>query len=291
MKLDAHQHFWQISRGDYGWLTEELQILYRDYTPADLTPLLQQCGIDGTLLVQAAPTASETDYLLRLANENSFIKGVVGWVDFETTAAAADIRALSQQPKLVGLRPMIQDIDDVDWMLRPQLAPAFEALIASDLCFDALVLPKHLSNLLTLLKRYPDMRVVVDHGAKPQIAENRLEEAHFEDGGFANGGFDEWASGMSRIANETSAFCKLSGLVTEASADWNSEDLEPYINHLINSFGAKRLIWGSDWPVAKLAVDYPTWFQLALSYFPEPSAQAQVFGQNAMRAYKLPVSC
>lgn len=271
MRIDAHQHFWQVERGDYGWLTPELGVLYRDYAPADLKPLLAECNIDGTILVQAAPTLAETHYLLDIAADNDLVKGVVGWINFESPDAASEIQILASKPKLVGLRPMIQDIEDIDWMLKPQLHLAFEALIAADLCFDALVFPHHLTNLLTLLNRYPKMRVVIDHGAKPQIAK---------------GEFDNWATSMTRLATESQAYCKLSGLVTEASTDWEAKDLEPYINHLIEVFGTNRLIWGSDWPVAKLATDYPVWHRLAAEYFSE-AEQQPVFGENARRAYKI----
>lgn len=272
MRLDAHQHFWEIARGDYGWLNPGLGLLYRDYAPADLEQLIAGCGIDGTILVQAAPTVAETHYLLRLAAENEFIRGVVGWIDFEAATAASQIDQLAESRLLVGLRPMIQDIEDLNWMLKPELNPAFEALIAADLTFDALVFPKHLPKLLELLQRYSSMRVVIDHGAKPQIAA---------------GAFQEWATLMQRLADESNAYCKLSGLVTEATQNWSPDDLRPYIEHLIDTFGAERLIWGSDWPVVKLAADYRQWYELARSYFPIPEDERRVFGQNAMLAYRL----
>lgn len=274
MKIDAHQHFWQVERGEYGWLTPELGVLYRDYGPEDLTPLLKRCAIDGTVLVQAAPTLAETEFLIGLAEKNSFIKGVVGWVDFESPNAVKDIERLAKSPHLVGLRPMIQDIEDTDWMLKPQLNPAFEALIAADLTFDALVFPRHLSNLQTLLAGYPSMRVVIDHGAKPQIASKQ---------------FDVWAADMSALAKNTGAFCKLSGLITEAASDWQPIDLKPYMDHLISSFGADRLIWGSDWPVLNLTSNYAQWHQLVEKRLSRENAVERVMGQNAQRAYKLKV--
>lgn len=272
MKIDAHQHFWQVERGDYGWLTPELGTLYRDYMPEDLKTLLERCGVEGTVLVQAAPTLAETEFLISLAEQNRFIKGVVGWVDFESPNAVKDIERLAKSQHLVGLRPMIQDIEDTDWMLKPQLDPAFRALIGADLTFDALVFPKHLSNLQTLLARYPSMRVVIDHGAKPRIADKE---------------FDAWAEDMSALAKNTEAYCKLSGLITEAASDWQPEDLEPYIDHLISSFGKDRLIWGSDWPVLNLAGDYAQWHQLVEERLSRENALEHVMGQNAQRAYRL----
>ncbi|WP_273284137.1 amidohydrolase family protein, partial [Reinekea forsetii] len=205
MKIDSHQHFWRIDRGDYGWLTPKLELLYRDFLPLDLTSDLASTQVDGTILVQAAPTIAETEYLLTLADQHAFIKGVVGWVDFASTEAPDQIRALAQHPKLVGLRPMIQDIEDPNWMLGSHLTPAFEALIEQGLTFEALVLPHHLANLHLLVQRHPTMRVVIDHGAKPEIR-NQL--------------FTEWANAMTLLAQSSSVYCKVSGLVTEAGNDW-----------------------------------------------------------------------
>lgn len=272
MRIDAHQHFWRLDRGDYGWLTPDLTVLYKDYLPQDLLPLLTSCSVDGTILVQAAPTVAETEFLLELAQQHSFIKGVVGWVDFESPAAATQIERLSASPLLVGLRPMIQDIEDVDWMLKPELNSAYEALIKADITFDALVFPKHLGNLQQLLTRYPQMRVVIDHGAKPKIADQQ---------------FAEWADAMSQIAATTQAYCKLSGLVTEAAQDWQPDDLIPYIDHLLNSFGTDRLIWGSDWPVINLASNYLDWFELVQQKLRSVNAMENVMGLNARAAYRL----
>lgn len=272
MRLDAHQHFWALDRGDYGWLTPDLEPIYRDFGPIDLTPYLDRFGIEGTILVQAAPTAAETRYMLDLANENDFIKGVVGWVDFEAAEAPNQIADLAGNPKLVGLRPMIQDIEDPDWMLRPDLVPAYQALIEHDLVFDALTLPQHLPNLLKIAERHPDMRIVVDHGSKPHIADGRM-----------NG----WAEDMAAIARETSAFCKLSGVVTEAGSDWTTETLRPYVSHLLDTFGPGRLIWGSDWPVCTLACSYEDWIGITdelLRDLGEAERQA-VLGGNAERVY------
>ena len=271
MKIDAHQHFWMLDRGDYGWLTPDLAPLYRDFQPADLTPHLADCAVEGTVLVQAAPTLAETLYMLELAAQNSFVLGVVGWVDLEAKDAAEQIATLAENPKLVGLRPMIQDIADDDWMLRPELAAGFEEMIAHNLTFDALVLPRHLKNLMVLMGRHPNLCVVIDHGAKPKIR---------------NGQFDEWAQDMTTLANETDAYCKLSGLVTEAGQDWSIDDIAPYVAHLLECFGPNRLIWGSDWPVCTLAATYQQWHDMAQRLVGPNSAG--IFGKNAQKAYRLP---
>lgn len=273
MKIDAHQHFWKLERGDYGWLSPDLAPLYRDFQPADLEPLLEDAGMDGTILVQAAPTRAETQYLLDLANRHAFIKGVVGWADFEAATAAEDIATLADHPRLVGLRPMIQDIADDSWMLDPRLTPAFRAVIDNDLTFDALIFPRHVRNLLRLAERHPDLRLVIDHGAKPQIRDRD---------------FDSWSGEIDLLARETPAFCKLSGLVTEASDSWTPDDIAPYAHHLLNAFGPERVIWGSDWPVCTLASGYRQWLDLAKALVgPDTEAQTAVFGQTAFKAYRL----
>ncbi|MCV0428869.1 MAG: amidohydrolase family protein [Roseibium sp.] len=273
-RIDAHQHFWALERGDYGWLTPELDVIYRDFLPRDLSPHLKQHSISGTVLVQAAPTLEETRFMLSLADENEIIKGVVGWVDFESPDAPNQIADLAAHPLLVGLRPMIQDIPDADWMLRNDLRPAYDALQSADLTFDALTLPHHLNNLQTLLDRYPGMRVVIDHGSKPLIRDGTI---------------DDWAKSMTALARNTRANCKLSGLVTEAQDGWSVEDLRPYVDLLLETFGPERLIWGSDWPVCLLASSYERWLEateMLLSSL-TPDERNAVLGENAIRTYKL----
>jgi L-fuconolactonase len=244
-RIDSHQHFWRLDRGDYGWLTPQHQPIYRDYLPADLAPQLARAGVDSTILVQAAPTIAESLFMLELAAGNPFIAGVVGWVDFESPVAADSIATLAGDANLVGLRPMIQDIPDIAWMLKPELAPAIEAMIDHDLVFDALLLPKHLPVLLDFAELYPELRLVVDHGAKPQIR---------------GGDIAEWRHDIQAVASRTNAVCKLSGLVTEAGSA-NPAVLAPSVDHLLETFGPRRLMWGSDWPVCELVCSYEEWSQ------------------------------
>lgn len=274
MKIDAHQHFWSVARGDYSWLKPDLVELYRDFLPQDLRSALKTNGIGGTVLVQAASTTAETDYMLSLANSHTFILGVVGWVDFNDADAGAQIARFAAHPKLVGLRPMIQDIADPDWMLLPVLTPAFEVMIETGLVFDALTLPQHLPNLLTLLTRHPALRVVIDHGSKPDIAA---------------GNFDDWSMNMSRLASETSAFVKLSGLVNEAGPDWSVASLKPYVDYLLTQFGPARLIWGSDWPVCTMVSTYDAWWQATQQLLDhlDGADHDAILGGNAARLYKL----
>ncbi|OCW59523.1 amidohydrolase family protein [Hoeflea olei] len=279
MRIDSHQHFWQPARGDYDWMPMDNAILARPYVLSDLALHLEACGIGATVLVQAAATVCETEYMLGIADATPSVAGVVGWVDFENPSDLETLKRLSKHPKFKGVRPMIQDIPDVDWMHREDVQWGFRALCDFDLTFDALGFPRHLDNFLKLLKRYPDMRAVVDHCMKPQI------RSHGEQS------FRVWADGMARIADQTRACCKLSGLVTEAAPEWTEADLAPYASHVISAFGAERVMWGSDWPVCRLASDYETWFATAEGFAAGLSAadQGEIFGGTAKRFYRLEV--
>ena len=274
MRIDAHQHFWHLSRGDYEWLTPELTVLYQDFLPEQLHPHLAACEIDGTVLVQAAATVAETEFMLSLAAQHDFIQGVVGWVDTVAPNACQVLARLQQNPYFKGIRPMLQDIPDVDWMLQDALTPVFDYLVAHGLTFDALVTPKHLPNVLMLLQRHPDLRVVIDHAAKPAIRD---------------GHFDSWARDMQRIAEQTQAYCKVSGLLTEAGSQAGLQELSPYVDHLFECFGSERMMWGSDWPVLQLASDYRAWYDMTQQYVQRLPVEQQhaVMGHNAMRFYGL----
>jgi L-fuconolactonase len=279
MKIDAHQHFWQPKRGDYDWMPQDNPVLNRPYRPSDLAPALDSYDIDGTVLVQAAATVHETEYMLGLADATPSIKGVVGWVDFEDQTHLAHLTRLAAHPKFLGVRPMIQDIPDVDWMLRDDVQWAYRAIIDLDLTFDALGFPRHLPKFLTLINRYPEMRVVHDHCMKPQIRDQRS----------GKDAFSEWADGMSCLAEQTTGCCKFSGLVTEADDGWAIDDLRPFADHVLNAFGADRVMWGSDWPVCRLQAEYANWHDTAqmLTRHMSESARADIFGGTAARFYRL----
>ena len=279
MKIDAHQHFWNPARGDYDWMPMDNEILARPYAPVDLAPHLKSHGIDATILVQAAATVHETEYMLGIADTTAFVAGVVGWIDFENRVDLKTLKRLSKHPKFKGVRPMIQDIPDVNWMLRDDVQWAFRAICDLDLTFDALGFPPHLENFLTILKRYPDMRVVIDHCMKPQIRDHSDENFRF------------WADGMGRLAEETGAFCKFSALVTEASPGWTSQDLRPYADQIISVFGADRVMWGSDWPVCRLAASYDEWRSAAEALTSDLTAaeKADIFGGTTARFYRISV--
>jgi L-fuconolactonase len=275
MRIDAHQHFWRVARGDYAWLTPKLAPIYRDFGVADLRPHLAAAGIAATVLVQAAPTEAETEFLLALAAESGgMVRAVVGWIDFDAPDASRRLERLARNPLLRGVRPMMQDIADTDWMLSAALEPAFRAVIDLGLRFDALVQPRHLGNLRRLLDRYPGLELVIDHGAKPAIAAGAREP---------------WAAEMRALARETNAWCKLSGLVTEAGARWTVADLRPYAEHLLDCFGSERLIWGSDWPVVELAGGYDRWWPTTAELLRplDDASRERILGANAARFYRI----
>jgi L-fuconolactonase len=278
MRIDAHFHSWQLARGDYGWLTPALGLIYRDVSVPDWQAQAQTCGVTGGLLVQAAPTEAETGHLLALAEQHPSVLGVVGWVDWLAPDAAQRIDTLARHPKLKGLRPMLQDIPDPDWILQPALQPLLVQMAELGLVFDALVKPVHLPRLLSLAQRHPTLRIVIDHAAKPDIAA---------------GTWQPWADDLQCLAEQTNAVCKLSGMLTEAGADPVPQVCRPWAEHVLACFGPSRVLWGSDWPVLELAGSYAGWWQ-ACQQFTEHLTEAEraaVFGGNAQRAYQTDVVC
>ncbi|HWF00081.1 MAG TPA: amidohydrolase family protein [Caulobacteraceae bacterium] len=272
MIIDAHQHLWRPARGDYGWLANAPASLQREFGPADLAPLLTQTEVMRTILVQAAPTAAETGFLLETARGTSFVAGVVGWADLEAEAVGDHLAALMQNRGLVGVRPMIQDMADPAWMLSRAPAAGFAALEASGLRLDALVRPVHLAALAVLAQRHPRLAIVVDHLGKPDIG---------------SGSFSAWAERLTHLARLPNVWVKLSGLLTEAGERRADVDLAPYVGHALGVFGAERTMWGSDWPVLTLAGDYCGWFAQArrLTQALGQPAQERIFGGTASAFY------
>ena len=274
MIIDSHHHLWRLSRGDYDWLTPDLTALYRDFEPADLAPLMTAGGVDGGIVVQAAATEAETRFLLALADRTPSILGVIGWTDFAAPDAGEAIRRLARHPKLKGFRPMLQDDPDDDFILRPAALAAVAALQDAGLRFEALVRPRHLPRLIALRERFPDLPMVVNHAAKPDIAEGQWEP---------------WASDLRRLAQDGRTVCKLSGLLTEAAPGADADVLRPYADLVIDAFGADRVMWGSDWPVVLLASGYDPWRAMARTLTAGRTAaeQAAIFGGTATRVYGL----
>jgi len=272
MRIDAHHHLWTLARGDYGWLTSDLAPIYRDFSLADLAPHLAAAGIEGTILVQAAPTEAETMFLLGIAENAEVVRGVVGWADFDAADAMPRIDVLAARKLLVGLRPMVHDIADDDWLLGPALVPLLRAMAGYGLVFDALVKPRHLPNLLRVIDSHPDLQFVLDHCGKPQLATGEIAV---------------WQRDIALLAERPNIVCKLSGLATEAAPDWQIADLRQAVDHVLACFGPGRLLWGSDWPVVNLAGGYAKWLAAARALLADLSLdeKADVFGNNAARIY------
>ncbi len=275
MRVDAHHHLWTLARGDYDWLAPDMTPLYRDFDPTLLRPLLDTARIDATILVQAAPTEAETAFLLDIAARHGWIAGVVGWTDLSAPGAADRVAALAVPGGLVGFRPMLQDLDDPAWILRPDVAPALDAMVRHGLVFDALIRPAQLGVIVELARRFPALSIVVDHAGKPA-------------GGLPSAA---WRTGIDALAASPNVSVKLSGLLTEAPADAAAEHLAPVFAALLASFGESRILWGSDWPVLNMASDYPRWVAttgLLLASLDRTACDA-IWGGNAARIYRIGV--
>jgi L-fuconolactonase len=272
--VDAHQHFWNPARGDYGWLTPDSP-LFRTFGPIDLEPLFRGSGVDATVVVQAAPTDAETDHLLDLAQDNNWIAGVVGWINLEAEDSPEAIERRAACQSFVGVRPMLQDMANRSWILRRELRAALTALEEVGLVFDALVRCDQLEVVERLAERHPSLTIMVDHAAKPPFG--RKHE------------MSTWLEDLARVAARPNTYCKLSGLLTELPPGSGLDEVTQAITQLLSAFGADRLVWGSDWPVLTLAGEYGQWFDLCRSELERHGAATvdAVMGGNARQIYKL----
>lgn len=283
MWIDAHCHIWALSRGDYDWLDQSdpaLGPIAQDFGPSDLRERMDRTGIGRAVVVQAAPTEAETHWLLAQAAGAPHLAGVVGWVDLTQADLAQRLSDLSANPALRGIRPMLQDLAP-DWLATAPAPGWADALIATGLRLDALVRPAHLETLAQVMASHPDLPVVIDHAAKPALAAPPDDPRHAM-----------WRAGMARLAGETSACCKVSGLLTEMGAadlPHAREVVLPLLDQLLEWFGPERLMWGSDWPVLRLAGNYADWQALCAEWLaskPEET-RTRISGANAARFYGL----
>lgn len=244
--IDAHHHFWDPTRGDYGWMDDldpaGRERLVRSVGPSELAPHLERHGIARAIVVQAAPTEAEGRYLLEVSRRCDFVAGAVVWLDLERDDFAERLRAFRQEPGFLGVRPMVQDLADPRWLLRPPVRRALAELERTRTCFDFLVKPPQMAAMLEVLDQFENLAAVIDHVAKPAIARREL---------------DPWREQMRQAARHPNVYCKLSGMVTEADhQSWTPADLEPYVRHVVETFGPERCMFGSDWPVCTLAASY-----------------------------------
>jgi L-fuconolactonase len=273
MRVDSHQHFWQWSKG---WFSRPEPILSRDYLPEDLAPILKAQGIDKTIVVQTSPTVAETDFLLELGETAGFIGGVVGWLDMEAPEFPNALEWYCRKRYFVAVRPMLQCLPEDDWILRPRVMESLAVIAHAGVPFDFLTLTEHLPYVLKVLDRIPNLRAVMDHVSKPEIKAGRMQP---------------WQDLMSEVARHPNVYCKLSGMVTEADPqNWTLEQLRPYADHVLEHFGAKRVMFGSDWPVCLLAASYEEVLDTARTLVTGAlgaAAEQAVFGGNAASFYRL----
>lgn len=275
MIIDAHQHYWLTSRTDYGWLRPSVGKIYADYMPEQLKPLLRQFGIEKTVLVQAAPSLEETEFLLAIADREETVAGVVGWLDFESKTFEADWNRFRRHSKFVGVRPMIQDLPS-EWVVRDVVVDHMKLLADAGFPVDLQANPRHLTYLLRLLEQVPHLRAVVDHLAKPQMQQGALEP---------------WATGMAGLAACPGLYCKLSGMVPEVDdAPWTAESIRPFAEAALGAFGPKRVLFGSDWPVCLKSASYGevvALFESCLGPDIDEDVRRDVYGNNAIQFYGL----
>ena len=275
MRLDAHQHFWIYDPAEYAWISDAMPALKHHRLPADLKPLLDEAGFDGCIAVQARQSLQETSFLLDLAHQHQFVLGVVGWVDLFSPALERTLESFTADPKLVGLRHIVQDEPDDRFLLREDFRRGIAALARFDLAYDVLIYPRQLPAAIEFVAQFPQQRFVLDHIAKPLIGEGVMEP---------------WRTEIRELARNPNLYCKLSGMVTEARwQQWRPENFRPYLDVVFEAFGPERLMLGSDWPVCTLAGEYEDTIRIVTDFISCLSAAEQdaILGGNCERFYRL----
>jgi L-fuconolactonase len=273
--LDSHHHFWRYDPAEYGWINDSMAGLRRDFLPADLKPEIDAVGIEGVVSVQARQSLDETRWLLGLADQHDFIRGVVGWVPLISPSVASDLEPFAANPKLKAVRHVLQDEPDPDFMLRTDFNEGIWAIERFGLAYDILVYERQLPQTIRFVDRHPRQIFVLDHIAKPRIRDNLMAP---------------WQENIRELARRENVYCKLSGVVTEADwQGWTIGQLHPYLETAIEAFGPRRLMFGSDWPVCLLACKYANWHRLVRDFtrLLSPDEQRRIFGETAIEAYKL----
>ena len=278
MIIDAHHHLWKFDHTDYGWMDDSMTVLKQDYLPGDLEKHLPGAGVQGTVVVQARQTLEETRWLLELADKHPFILGVVGWVDLQSESLRDQLDEFGSHPKLSGIRHVIHDERDDDFMLRPAFLRGIEALQAYNLTYDLLLFPKHLEKAVELVSMFPEQKFVLDHISKPFIRAGML---------------DPWREDIAVLATQPNIWCKISGMITEADLEsWQYENFVPYLDTVTEAFGTDRIMLGSDWPVCLLAGRYRDVLDIPAKYFGSlnPEERNKVYKQNCMDFYHLKIN-
>ena len=272
--IDSHQHFWKYDPVNYSWINDDMQVIRRDFLPGDLAVVLNENKVEGCIVVQADQTEEETDWLIILASKNDFIQGIIGWVDLRSDKIEERLRHYLQFNKVKGFRHVLQG-EEPSFMLQKDFLNGISKLDEFGFAYDILIFPHHLEAALQLVEQFPQQRFVIDHVAKPYIKDGKI---------------DEWKAGMEKLAQHPYVYCKISGMVTEADwHNWTAEQLKPFLDVVVESFGIDRLMFGSDWPVCLVASSYSKWLQTVQNYFESFSEEDQekIFSGNAARFYNL----
>jgi L-fuconolactonase len=275
IRIDAHQHFWKYTAAEYGWINEQMAVLQRDFLPRDLKPLLDESHFDGSIAVQARQSLEETHCLLELAERNSFILGVVGWVDLCSPQSHGQLEQLAADKKLVGVRHVLQDEADDRFMLRPDFQRGIAQLADFGLAYDLLLHPRHVPIATELVRQFPAQTFVLDHLAKPAIADGLVEP---------------WRRDIRELARCPNVSCKLSGMVTEARwKTWTPGDFRIYLDAVLDAFGVSRLMIGSDWPVCTLSADYARTLRIVIDFLYQLTEEQRdgILGGNCARIYRI----
>jgi L-fuconolactonase len=274
-KIDSHQHFWKFDPVRDSWIDESMSVIQYDFLPEDLKPILDKFDIDGCVAVQADQSETETGFLLNLAKNHDFVKGVVGWVDLQADNIKERLDYYSHHAKIKGFRHVLQGEPDRALMLNPQFMAGIDALKGHDYTYDILIYPDQLGYTQQFVKAFPDQRFVIDHIAKPDIKNKNIEK---------------WAKGIKAIAKYGNVWCKVSGMITEADwQNWVLIDFKPYLDVIFGTFGPKRVMFGSDWPVCNVAGGYNQMLSVVQHYVSKLSVdeQTRFWGLNAVEFYKL----
>jgi L-fuconolactonase len=275
LRIDSHQHFWNFDPEKFDWITEEMSLIKKDFLPGDLKYILQENNFDGCITVQVEQTEEENDFLLKAAQDNEFIKGVVGWIDLQLENIDERLAYYKQFERLKGFRHILQGEKKRDLMLSPDFKRGISLLNKYNFTYDVLIFPDQLVFAKQLVKEFPKQKFVIDHLAKPYIKDGRIEE---------------WKKDMEAIGSFENVYCKISGMVTEADwKNWKAKDFFPYLDVVVKSFGTNRIMYGSDWPVCLVAASYEQVLDIVREYFSSFSKNEQdlFFGGNAVKFYNI----
>lgn len=276
--IDCHFHLWDLKDKYYSWLQPNMTKIYKNFSIENYCTITNNLKINSSIVVQAAENIDESISLLKLASKHEQIKGVIAWVDFENTEVIADLEKLNNYSYLKGIRPILQDMPNCMWINNPAFDKIFKYLIKHDLIFEALIRVRHMNSIAILAKKYPKLKIIINHIAKPEI-KSTIDTKEFV----------SWCNYIKLLAQHNNIYCKISGMITECEEEYSYEVLEPYLNKVLKSFGSNRVLWGSDWPVVNLVAPYETWYCISMKFFNtlDKSVKDNITHNNAISFYKI----